>query len=94
MFGEVHGLWTEERAKGSVTLNWNDWFIENKLGSKRNVRRKRELARFIEPFPRLQYVNISVNKFHRRKKDIEAMFAAHPEIRDYWKDEDSAMDVN
>ena len=94
LFDEVHGLWTEESAKGSVTLNWNDWFIENKLGSERNVRRKRELARFIEAFPRLQYVNISVNKFHRRKKGIEAMLAAHPEIRDYWKDEDSAMDVN
>ena len=56
LFDEVHALWTEERTKGSVTLNWNDWLIENKLGSERNVRRKRELARFIKPFPRLQCI--------------------------------------
>ena len=24
LFDEVHGLWAEERAKGSVTLNWNN----------------------------------------------------------------------
>ena len=54
LFDEVHRLWTEERTKGSVTLNWNDWLIENKLGSERNVRRKGELARFIKPFLRLQ----------------------------------------
>ena len=80
---KFHGFWIQKRAEGNVTLNWNDWLIENKLGSERNVKRKRELARFIKPFPRHQCVNISLNEFHRRKKDIEAMFAAHPHLKPF-----------
>ena len=66
--------------------------IENKLGSERNVRRKRKLARFIKPFPRLQCVNISLNEFHRRKKDIEEMFVAHPHLKPFWESEESLGD--
>ena len=77
------------KANGNVTLNWNDWVEDNNFESERNVRRKRELARFIKPFPRLQCVNISLNEFHRQKKDIEAMFAAHPHLKTFWESEKS-----
>ena len=42
LFDEFHGFWMQERAKGNVTLNWNDWSKDNNFGSKRNIRRKRE----------------------------------------------------
>ena len=85
-----HRFWIQEWANGNVTLNWNDWLKDNNFGSERNVRRKRELAQFIKPFPRLQCVNISLNEFHRRKKDIKAMFAAHPHLKPFWKSEESS----
>ena len=31
LLDEFHGFWIQERAEGNVTLNWNDWLIENKL---------------------------------------------------------------
>ena len=85
-----HRFWIQERANGNVTLNWNDWLKDNNFGSKRNVRRKRELARFIKPFPRLQCVNIFLNEFYCRKKDIKAMFAAHSHLKPIWKSEESS----
>ena len=93
LFDEFHGCWIQERAKENVTLNWNDWLQDNNFGSERNVGRKRELARFIKPFPRLQCVNTSLNKFHHQKKDIEAMFAAHPHLKPFWESEESTTTI-
>ena len=53
---EFHGLWIEERAKGSVSLNWKDWLKENNIGFRdRNVR-KRKSVEMIEPFPCLKHI--------------------------------------
>ena len=90
---QLHSLWVKKRAKGLVLFNWNDWLKKKHIASSgRDVRKKKEISRIFEPFPRLRYVCISFNELQRRKNKIFAMFNTHLEIEEYWKKKEFLKD--
>ena len=70
MLKKSFGLWKEKKAKSFVYLNWKKWWLkENIESSDRDARKKRELVKIIEHFPRLQSVSNFLSEFHGLKND-------------------------
>ena len=67
----LHNLWIEKRAKELLSLNWNDSLKKKKhiVTRDRDVRKKREISRIFEPFPRFHmFVSLSMNFADKKMK--------------------------
>ena len=78
-------MWKEERIKNQHTISWKGYLEENFRLKERNTCKKREVAKILIDYPKLQSLTLSFNETYNRKNDIKTMLRAHPEIRSYWK---------
>ena len=68
------------KTKGSVHLSWKKWLKQNIGSSNSDVRKKREIARFIENYPCFKHLCITFNEFHTKRKSVAAMLNAYAYI--------------
>ena len=78
-------LWEKEKAKGKIMITWKKWVEKNLHISDRETRKKREMAKILYDYPKLQFLDISCNEFYQRKENIKAMMLTYNEIGQFWK---------
>ena len=60
---QLHSLWIKKRAKGPMSLNWNNWLKKKHIAtSDRDVRKKEKFQEYLNPFYVFDmFVSLSMN---------------------------------